>query len=67
MGRSRTAVKTKIEEQANKEAELFMKDVESARKLLVKKGAEDLIPMILISTDEYKSITQLPMPLGAKK
>lgn len=65
--RTNTKPKNRNETIADREAELFMKDVESVRKLLIRKKAEDLIPMLSVKIEEYKSITQLTMPLGAKK
>jgi hypothetical protein len=67
MAKPRTKVKSRTEERASLEQELFMQDVERARKLLIRKKAEDLIPMVLIELSEYKTITQLTMPLGATK
>jgi len=65
--KTKTTIKSKVEEQASKEAKLFLQDVERVRKLLVRKKAEDLIPMIIMGLEDKKAITQLPMPLGAKK
>ena len=69
MAKPRTTTKPKgrTEERAELEQQLFMQDVERVRKLLIRKKAEDLIPMILIELSDYRTITKLTMPLGATK
>jgi hypothetical protein len=65
--RTTTKSKSRTEERAELEQQLFMQDVERVRKLLIRKKAEDLIPMILIELSDYRTITKLTMPLGATK
>lgn len=61
----RTA-KTREHELAEREQALFLENVEKVRALLIARGAEDLIPMLLSDLGD-RLITELaPSPNGGK-